>query len=546
MNNTQLYNLAKSYLGKGGSIFRSYCGLGSGSPWCNAFVTYVFHKGGDALLYCDGKKQTYCPTSIKWCYNNLAQIPIYLAMPMDVIYFDWELNGTPNHIGFVRQRKSDQEIDTIEGNTSGGIVANKVRTVKYVQAVFRPHFHASFDVTKPLVIDGKFDYSSVAMLQLALGCDVTGILTRYNIKVLQKIAGVTQDGSWGKNTTKALQKMLGVKVDGAWGVESTKALQKWINSKAKPQATPQPTPTIKPADGKLIVDGKGGTATVKAMQRFFDCSQDGVISGQNESLKRYYPALEAVEFGKNGSVCITRLQRWVGANEDGILGQITVKLWQKKIGVKEDGYFGAESMRVWQKYLNENDKVVYPPKPTPTPTPTPSKTVYIGQACADYDHKAGDSSGKEVTKSAFQYSSSSTSPYNWTYVFRPKDATKANRAASMCEKAIANNAIGYNSHGETAYGKDKAMTKLAKAAGYDLGKITTKCGLSCGDLICLCNHWAGLSTCYIGSGLQLANNLKKNSNFTCLTYKKGMALKRGDTIITAHSSGEHNHVAMVL
>ena len=359
MNNTQLYNLAKSYLGKGGSIFRSYCGLGSGSPWCNAFVTYVFHKGGDALLYCDGKKQTYCPTSIKWCYNNLAQIPIFLAMPMDVIYFDWELNGTPNHIGFVRQRKSDQEIDTIEGNTSGGIVANKVRTVKYVQAVFRPHFHATFDVTKPLEIDGQFGYNSIAMLQLALGCDVTGILTRYNIKVLQKIAGVTQDGSWGKNTTKALQKMLGVKVDGAWGVESTKALQKWINSKAKPQATPQPTPTIKPVDGKLIVDGKGGTATVKAMQRFFECSQDGVISGQNESLKRYYPALEAVEFGKNGSVCITRLQRWVGANEDGILGQITVKLWQKKIGVKEDGYFGAESMRVWQKYLNEHDKAVY-------------------------------------------------------------------------------------------------------------------------------------------------------------------------------------------
>lgn len=170
----------------------------------------------------------------------------------------------------------------------------------------------------------------------------------------------------------------------------------------------------------------------------------------------------------------------------------------------------------------------------------------IGHARADYDHKAGDSSGKEVCKSSFTYSASSSSPYNWTYVFRPKDIAKANKAATMCEKAIANNNIGYNSHGETAYGKAKAMTKLAKAVNYDLSKITTKCGLSCGDLICLCNHYAGLSTCYIGSGKPLAANLKKNSNFTCLPYKKGMQLYRGDVLITAHSNGKNNHVVMCL
>ena len=172
--------------------------------------------------------------------------------------------------------------------------------------------------------------------------------------------------------------------------------------------------------------------------------------------------------------------------------------------------------------------------------------VKIGHARADYDHKAGDSSGKEVCKSAFTYSSSSTSPYNWTYIFRPKDIAKANKAAAMAEKAIANNAIGYNSHGETAYGKAKAMSKLAKAAGYDLSKIKTKCGLSCGDLICLCNHYAGLSTCYIGSGKQLAANLKKNKNFECKKYKKGMQLYRGDVLITAHSNGKNNHVVICL
>lgn len=296
---------------------------------------------------------------------------------------------------------------------------------------------------------------------------------------------------------------------------------------------------VEPAP-KLTVDGIGGTATVRAMQSFFSTAQDGVISGQTASLMtKYCPSLKSYKSGKGGSPCIKNLQKWVGVSQDGVIGQSTVKAWQKKLGVTADGIFGTASMKAWQKYLNTHDKAEYP-------TPTPTATVKIGQATKDYDHKAGDSSGKEVLKSNFKYSTSSTNCYNWTYVFRPKDQAKAEKSASMCEKAIANNNIGYNSHGETAYGKDKAMTKLAKAVNYDLSKITTKCGLSCGDLICLCNHYAGLSTCYIGSGLQLANNLKKNSNFECLNYKKGMTLKRGDVLITAHSNGKNNHVAMVL
>lgn len=416
-NNFELLKIAQKHLGQGGAVFRRFCGLPNGAAWCNAFVCYVANEGGDSSLYFNGSKMTYCPTSMKWCQNNLAQIPIYLAMPMDIIYFDWEPNGVPNHIGFVRERKSDLEVYTIEGNTSGGIVAQKTRTEKYVCGCFRPHFKPTgIDANKKLSVDGYFGYNTIAVMQRWLGVTADGILGKGTVKALQKRVGVSQDGSWGKGTSKAVQRVIGTTVDGAFGPKSVKAFQSYLN---------------------------------KAV-------------------------------------------------------------------------FGS----------------------TPS-TPSTSSGKYIGQACADYDHKAGDSSGKEVTKSAFQYSSSSTSPYNWTYVFRPKDATKANRAATMCEKAIANNCIGYNSHGETAYGKDKAMTKLAKAVNYDLSRITTKCGLSCGDLICLCNHWAGLSTCYIGSGLQLANKYKENSNFTCIRYTKGMTLKRGDVLITAHSNG-NNHVAMVL
>lgn len=227
-NNTEQLAVAKKYLGKGGATFRKYCGLPSGAAWCAAFVTYIFNEAGNSSLFFGGKKVTYCPTAMKWCDANLAQIPVYLALPSDIIFFDWEPNGVPNHIGFVRERKSDAEVYTIEGNTSGGIVANKTRTAKYVCGCYRPHFKATYKLGK-IDVDGYFGYNSIANLQKALGVTVDGILGKGTVKALQKKAGVSQDGSWGTKTSKAVQKMVGTTVDGAFGAKSVKALQTWIN-----------------------------------------------------------------------------------------------------------------------------------------------------------------------------------------------------------------------------------------------------------------------------------------------------------------------------
>lgn len=434
-SNTQLLKIAQKHLGQGGAVFRRFAGLPSGAAWCNAFVDYIASEGNVSKLYFNGKRETYCPHSIAWCNKNLALVPLYLAMPMDIIYFDWDRNGNPNHIGFVRARKDTSSVYTIEGNTDGGKVAQKTRPSKYVQGIYRPHFHGTFSLNK-LKIDGECGYSTIACLQKVLGVTVDGVLGRGTVKALQAKAKCSADGQWGNGTSKAVQKMIGTTADGAFGVNSVKALQKWINDKLYPPDKKKPT----------VTENKPST-----------------------------------------------------------------------------------------------------PKPAPKPSaPKRSKMTKIGHARKDYDHKAGDSSGKEVCKTGFTYNPSDKSVYDWTYVFRPKDIAKANKAAAMCEKACANNAIGYSKNGETEYGKAKAMTKLAKAVKYDLSKITTKCGCSCGDLICLCNHYAGLSTCYIGSGKQLAENLKKNKNFTCYRYKKGMQLYRGDTLITAHSNGKYNHVVMCL
>ena len=250
MNNKETYNLAKSFLGQGGATFRKYCGLPSGAAWCNAFVTYIFAKSGNANLYCGGKKQTYCPTSIKLCRKDMAEIPMYLAMPMDVIYFDWDRNGVPNHIGFVREKVSTDTINTIEGNTSNKVML-KSRPKKYVCGIFRPHFKATFTLKK-LAVDGDCGYNTIAGLQKALQIlkyyngSIDGILGIATVKALQKWAGVSQDGCWGNGTSKAVQKKIGTTADGAFGKNSVIALQKWINANAFPSVSGGTTTAPKP------------------------------------------------------------------------------------------------------------------------------------------------------------------------------------------------------------------------------------------------------------------------------------------------------------
>ena len=384
MNNVQQLELAQSYLGQGGYTFRKFCGLGSGQPYCAAFVSYIFYKAGNADLFCDGRKQINCIPIINWCFDNLPNIPLYLAMESDIAIFDWNDNEIPDHIGLAAERRSASELTTIEGNTSGGIVAMKTRPAGDIQALFRPAFRGSFDISKYLTVDGCFGYSSIAMLQLVLKQkgyytgEIDGILGRKTVKALQRLVGVNPDASWGPATSKAIQKMLGIKADGWFGEESTKALQSWINANVKLNAKDhheevQIPATVKkpePESTLLAVDGFGGKKTVKALQKFLGIEITGVIDGQSESDTKYCRSLISVKYGKGGSITVKWLQRWLGMDDaDGYWGKNTSKKLQKAIGAEADGYFGTESMKALQEYLNKHPKASYPdPKPKPEPT----------------------------------------------------------------------------------------------------------------------------------------------------------------------------------
>ena len=262
-SNTAQLAEAKKYLGDG---CRTCCHMANNC--CSYFVSMIFRESGNKSLFYGGRTVTYVPTAETWMRANLAQIPIYMAMPSDVITFDWNKNGTSDHIGFVANRVSDNEIHTLEGNTGVGIVAYRNRPDTYISGVWRPHFKpTSFTTLKKLVIDGQFDYNSIACLQLALRRGgyykgkINGILDKDTVKALQKKASdgsgirLAQDGAWGAKTTRALQKWLNIKVDGHWGVKSTMSLQRWINNyndwyakkhNLKPQEDPNPKPKPQP------------------------------------------------------------------------------------------------------------------------------------------------------------------------------------------------------------------------------------------------------------------------------------------------------------
>lgn len=171
----------------------------------------------------------------------------------------------------------------------------------------------------------------------------------------------TSESGWGSREW-AFKNLRRNNSNGRWGqTEAYKFRGCIINPSINGGKTPTP---------KLVIDGIGGVATVMSMQEFFKVKVvDGVISGQNSSLKKYYPSLTSVTYGSGGSATVKALQKWVGVAQDGVIGPATVKAWQKK--VKDlgynvgsvDGIFGKQSMKAYQECLNNGCKK----KDNPTP-----------------------------------------------------------------------------------------------------------------------------------------------------------------------------------
>lgn len=114
---------------------------------------------------------------------------------------------------------------------------------------------------------------------------------------------------------------------------------------------------------KLVEDGEWGEATTRASQVVFGTIEDGEVSGQLISCKKYLPncntgSWEFVKSSKNGSTLIRAIQKLVGEKLDGKAGKNTA--YKMQLFLKEKGFYSGSytkkldkaTVMAWQKYIN--------------------------------------------------------------------------------------------------------------------------------------------------------------------------------------------------
>ena len=150
---------AKSYVGykesppnSNSCIFnKDYYGYnvsGPAYPWCCTFVWDIFRMCGASDLFYGGNKTASCTAVLNW--GKTAGLIVKEGQAGDIILFDWDGSGDADHIGFIKERKTDGSYITIEGNTqltgdqsNGGEVMERNRS-SCIRAIIRPKYEVDY------------------------------------------------------------------------------------------------------------------------------------------------------------------------------------------------------------------------------------------------------------------------------------------------------------------------------------------------------------------------------------------------------------------
>ena len=116
----------------GGQPYWSWAGHSSRVDWCAIFVSWCADQCG--YLNSTVPNFSYCDTGITWFKSRGQWMPgggSYLPSPGDIVFFDWQPNGSADHVGIV-DSCDGLYIWTIEGNSG-----NAVRQRKYYITDYR-------------------------------------------------------------------------------------------------------------------------------------------------------------------------------------------------------------------------------------------------------------------------------------------------------------------------------------------------------------------------------------------------------------------------
>lgn len=118
--------------------------------------------------------------------------------------------------------------------------------------------------------------------------------------------------------------------------------------------TKQPEQVTQKDNNKLVEDGYWGKGTTKRAQEVFGTPVDGVITGQLSSCAKHFPGIISVSYGRGGSALVRAMQKWLQIPEDGYIGQQFVLALQHKMGTVADGVLSKPSdcIKAFQHWLN--------------------------------------------------------------------------------------------------------------------------------------------------------------------------------------------------
>ena len=113
--NPQLVELAKGQVGNvGGAPYWSWYGFNSRVAWCACFVSWCYGQAGVSeprFAACQSQGVPWFTSHGQWGargYENIA--------PGDAIFFDWDLDGSADHVGLVIGTDGNR-VYTVEGNS---------------------------------------------------------------------------------------------------------------------------------------------------------------------------------------------------------------------------------------------------------------------------------------------------------------------------------------------------------------------------------------------------------------------------------------------
>lgn len=105
----------------------------NGVAYCAMFASWVLAQAG---VECAGMPGAYCPS-----IHHKQTLTAAHLKPGDLVLFDWEDDGTDDHIGIVASNDvAAKTIRTIEGNTSGGKVLERTRSYSTICGGIRPAY----------------------------------------------------------------------------------------------------------------------------------------------------------------------------------------------------------------------------------------------------------------------------------------------------------------------------------------------------------------------------------------------------------------------